>query len=604
MPGIAGVVSHEPGADHSETVGLMLRTMMHEPFYTSGCCCAPNLGVWAGWVAHEGSFAATESTAGAGRDVTLVFAGECFHDGASEALPDRSQEGLGSGGSLLRLYDRAGDNWVSALNGLFSGLVVDRRRKIATLFNDRYGFERVYVHESAHATYFASEAKALLRVLPELREFDPEGVADFLAFGCALEGRTLFRGIRTLEGGSVWSFDGGSPRKRRYFTPAEWERLPELGTQEFQSAFEQSFRKALPRYLRSKSRIGISLTGGLDSRMIMAGLPALERPPICYTFAGLHGDLLDARVARRVASECGLEHQVLRIGADFLSDYGDYFDRTVYVTDGCAGALWTHEIYMNAQARELATVRLTGNFGSEVLRSMSTFKPLGLDRNLFAPDFRAQVDAVAGNVRFGGEAAVTFTAFREIPWSLFGIVASAGSQLTFRTPYLDNDLVALTYRAPASVRQSSASAFGVVKAGNPRLARIPTDRADVANGRGIGHVLRRLVAEITFKLDYMHKESPPPGLRRFLGGLDQMGLLGAHKWLPYRLWFQNELKKYVGDALTDPATLRLPFWNEAALTNMMESHVNGRRNHVREINAVLTLAAVDRLLLRDSFPGR
>ena len=98
------------------------------------------------------------------------------------------------------------------------------------LFNDRYGVERVYVHETEHATYFASEAKALLRVLPALRSFDDEGVAQFLTFGCPLDGRTLFRGIRTLEGGSVWTFEGGSCQKATVFhaggmgAPASLER--------------------------------------------------------------------------------------------------------------------------------------------------------------------------------------------------------------------------------------------------------------------------------------------------------------------------------------------------------------------------------------------
>jgi asparagine synthase (glutamine-hydrolysing) len=477
---------------------------------------------------------------------------------------------------------------------------VDRRRRLATLFNDRYAFERVYVHETRHATYFASEAKALLRVLPELREFDPQGVAEFLAFGCPLDGRTLFRGIRVIEGGSVWTFAGGAPRKRRYFTPAEWERQPALSTEEFQSALERSFQELIPRYFQGRSRLGISLTGGLDSRMIMASLPALETRPICYTFAGMRGDLLDVRVARRVASECGMEHQVLRIGQDFLSDYGEHLDRTVYVTDGCAGALWTHEIYLNAQARELATVRLTGNFGSEVLRSMSTFKPLALHRDLFAPGFRAQVEAVAGSVRFAGEAPVTFTAFREIPWSLFGIVAAAKSQVTFRTPYLDNELVALTYRAPPSVRRSSASALRLVNAANPRLARIPTDRAEVLNGRGLGYALRRFAAEVSFKLDYMHQESPPPGLTGFMSALDKSGFLGGHKWLPYRLWFQRELAPFVTDVLTDRATVQLPFLHASGVRRMVDDHVRGRSNRVREINAALTLAAVDRLLLRGS----
>ena len=75
-------------------------------------------------------------------------------------------------------------------------------------------------------------------------------------------------------------------------------------------------------------------------------------------------------------------------------------------------------------------------------------------------------------------------------------------------------------------------------------------------------------------------------------------MLGSHKWLPYRLWFQNELAEYVRDTLTHPATVRLPFWNQRVLPRMANDHVSGKRNYVREINAVLTLAAVDRLLLR------
>ena len=135
---------------------------------------------------------------------------------------------------------------MAELNGLFSGLLIDRRRARALLFNDRYGVERVYVHQTEHGTYFASEAKALLRVLPATRSFDDEGVAQFLTFGCPLEGRTLFRGIRILEGGSVWTFEGGSCRKRRYFTPAEWERQPALSAEDFQSEFQRSFKKSAP----------------------------------------------------------------------------------------------------------------------------------------------------------------------------------------------------------------------------------------------------------------------------------------------------------------------------------------------------------------------
>ena len=54
--------------------------------------------------------------------------------------------------------------------------------------------------------------------------------------------------------------------------------------------------------------------------MIMACLPKREEKPICYTFAGEKQDTLDARLAAQVAKVCGLEHQILRLGADFFSE--------------------------------------------------------------------------------------------------------------------------------------------------------------------------------------------------------------------------------------------------------------------------------------------
>jgi asparagine synthase (glutamine-hydrolysing) len=79
--------------------------------------------------------------------------------------------------------------------------------------------------------------------------------------------------------------------------------------------------------------------------------------------------------------------------------------------------------------------------------------------------------------------------------------------------------------------------------------------------------------------------------------------MGLHKYLPYRPWFRRELANYVTDVLTDPQTARLPYWNAGALSSIARDHVAGRRNYVREINTVVTLAAVDRLLVRGQ-PGQ
>lgn len=597
MPGIAGIIAPQVTAADRVLVQQMVAALRHRPDDGADTVFLPECGVCVGWAAHAGSFAARQSAAAGPGGVRLMWSGECFSAGQRgnpSTAPDAAD-------SLLARYAREGERFVASLNGLFSGLLVDTRQRCALLFNDRYGSERLFVHEKDGAVYFASEAKALLRVLPELRAFDEAGVADFLTFGSTLEGRTLFRSVQMVPGASLWRFAPGSaPARSRYFLPHEWESQDPLGDDEFETRFIETFCRILPGYLASERALGLSLTGGLDTRMIMACLPAGAAAPTCYTYAAASGDTLDVRIGRRVAAMGGLPHRALRVPPAFTSDYGRHVDRTVYVTDGSAGALGAHELLLSQQAHELAPVRLTGNFGSEVLRSMSTFKPIGLDAGLVDAAWQPALARATERVVQRQIHPVTHAAFEEIPWHLSGTLQAGRSQLTVRTPYLDNEIVALAYRASASLRHSTHPSMRLVHENAPALARVPTDRGLAWASPGWRSLPRRLFCAVTFKLDYWHKEGLPSALSAtepLFGVLDALGLLGLHKFLPYRRWFRRECAGYVAEVVADVRKRNMPFWTPAFLAGVVDDHVRGRANRLRELNAILTLEAVDRLLI-------
>jgi asparagine synthase (glutamine-hydrolysing) len=593
MPGIVGIITSTKSPEECQRlVAGMTRSMLCEKFYVSGTQAFPDLGIYAGWVAHAGSQAAGQVFWNERRDVALLLSGECFpgaHVHQQTAL---------AGGWLIRGYEERGEKFFESLNGLFSGLLVDLRGKRSFLFNDRYGVERLYWHEAKDATYFASEAKALLQVLPEVRAFDQEGVAQYLSFGCTLDWKTLFRGVQLAPGGSLWTIENGGCRRTRYFTPAQWESQPALTEAEFDAQFAETFRRILPRYFEASSPLGISLTGGLDTRMILAALPESAARPVTYTFAANEGESLDARIARRVAAVCGLKHELLRLGPDFFANFGLHADRTVLASDGCFGALGAHEIYLHEQARERAAVRLTGNYGSEVLRSMSTFKPALPADGLLNPDLAAAAKDCSRRPVEAAGSPVTFAAFQEVPWNLFGCLVAGRSQVTFRTPYLDNEIVKLAYAAPTSARTSPAAAVRFIKQASPALGAIATDRAQAGNPGGIGRAFRRIYSEVTFKLDYMCSEGLPFGLSPldgpYLAFNRALGISGLHKFLQYRRWLQKELSGFVQERV---ASAQLPFWDRKFVANIACEHIAGRRNFSREINAVATLEAVNRLLL-------
>ena len=90
-----------------------------------------------------------------------------------------------------------------------------------------------------------------------------------------------------------------------------------------------------------------------------------------------------------------------------------------------------------------------------------------------------RVEAVAAEQRDRVVHPVTHAAFEEVPWHLFGTLAAGRSQLTVRTPYLDNRIVELAYRAPPHLRRTSAAALRTIQRADPRLAAIATDRGYV-----------------------------------------------------------------------------------------------------------------------------
>src|ERR1019366_5968819 len=120
-------------------------------------------------------------------------------------------------------------------------------------------------------------------VRPELRTADPRGLGEFVACGCVLENRTLFQGIRLLPPASAWVFHaGGINRKGTYFQPSEWEEQEPLAPEVYYGMLREVFARNLPRYFNGHERIGMSLTGGLDTRVIMAWLKPPPGSLPCY----------------------------------------------------------------------------------------------------------------------------------------------------------------------------------------------------------------------------------------------------------------------------------------------------------------------------------
>jgi len=275
--------------------------------------------------------------------------------------------------------------------------------------------------------------------------------------------------------------------------------------------------------------------------------------------------------------------------------------RSVYLTDGAMDVSGAVGLFVNRMAREVAPVRMTGNYGSEILRWLVAFKAGSLFQPMFNQEFLSHLrnaSSVYQSERQVGDR--SFIAFKQVPWHHYARYALEQSQLTIRSPYLDNELVALAYQAPLELSINQRLAGRLIADGNPALAEFPTDLGPLGRSGLLGKIRERYQT-FTFKAEYAYDYGMPQWLTRIDHVFAPLHLerlfLGRHKYYHFRIWYREELAQCVKDVLLDSRSLSRPYLNGHCVEEMVMAHLKGHRNYTSEISLLLTSEFIQRRLI-------
>jgi asparagine synthase (glutamine-hydrolysing) len=609
MPGIFGIVAPHSAEVLSATLRTMQQSLLHEGFYTSGTYVCPGQHCGVGWVNLRNGFSDCMPIWNEAKDIALFFHGENFAEGGvTEDLKKRHPIPDDSNASyLVHLYEERGEEFVRGLNGFFHGVIIDLRVGQLVLFNDRFGMQRMYYHEDGEGFIFASEAKALLKARPQSRDIVPESLAQMLTMQCVLENKTLFKDVLLLPGASKWVFRNGvCTKKDRFFDPAAWENQTASRASDYYSKLKGTFQQVLPLYSGTKQEAGLSLTGGLDSRLVLAGFHPAPGTMACYTFGSTFNESVDVRLARKLAAICGQRHHTINLDKAFLGSFPELAEKAVYLSDGCLDAAsGAAELYVNGMARQIAPVRITGNYGSEILRSVRAFRHRVPEMTAFADDLLPYLESSRQPFqRAIASHPVTFAAFKQAPWYNFNRLSLEQSQLIVRTPFMDNRLVALAYQAPATAVSDDASCLRLVEKLDPRLARVPTNRGACVGRSQVWTTMVHAYHEFWHKAEHCYDYNMPQGVAMADYLLKPLHLerlfLGREKFCFFRVWYRDELGSFLKEVLLDSECLNAPFVNGKHVESMVIAHTKGYRNHTSAIGMLLTYVLTRKVLLKST----
>ncbi len=171
---------------------------------------------------------------------------------------------------IVHGYKQWGQDVLNHLNGMFGLAIWDVRRRRLTLARDAFGIKLVYYRIADGTLSFGSEIRALAAAADEPFEVDTLALNLFLRYRFTPSPHTIYRGVRKLAAGTMLTCENGECRVSRWYRYRPEPFSPTPSREEATEQLAHLYRRALKRHLLSDVPVGLLLSGGLDSGLLLA----------------------------------------------------------------------------------------------------------------------------------------------------------------------------------------------------------------------------------------------------------------------------------------------------------------------------------------------
>ncbi len=234
--------------------------------------------------------------------VFCVFDGTIYHD---ENVPGGNLTRSDGAAFLLQRYLESGVESLSEISGSFSVAWWDEKAQRLVLANDKIGHRLLFYGCRNGVLVFASLLARVMASGLMSTKIDVEGFADLLSYDYILGERTLFEDIKILPPASVLTYKEGQINIKRYWHIGQLEPYGKYDKQrrdELGALFGQAVRRAI----RPDLTVALDLTGGYNSRCVLAAAADMRLPFVAHT--GGRPDSTDMVLAQQAAAVARVEH--------------------------------------------------------------------------------------------------------------------------------------------------------------------------------------------------------------------------------------------------------------------------------------------------------
>jgi asparagine synthase (glutamine-hydrolysing) len=167
-------------------------------------------------------------------------------------------------------YKQWGDEVLNRLNGMFGLAIWDERKRRLMIARDPFGIKPIYYRIEGGKVSFGSEIRTILAATNESPEPDPTALNLFLRYRFTPSPYTVFKGIRKLAAGTMLVFQDGEYRLQRWYRFHPQSFSPPKSENDARDELLEIYKRAVKRHLLSDVPLGLLLSGGVDSALLLA----------------------------------------------------------------------------------------------------------------------------------------------------------------------------------------------------------------------------------------------------------------------------------------------------------------------------------------------
>ncbi len=167
---------------------------------------------------------------------------------------------------ILYLYKEYGlDGMLNRINGMFAICIADVEKKEVYLIRDRLGVKPLYYYENQDAFMYSSEIKSFFANPFFKNELNEDVISEHFAFRYISGKNTLFKGVYNVLPAHYIKICDGKMEEVEY-----WKIDPDERKELTVSDYEQIIEKSVSDRLLSDVKLGVQLSGGIDSSIVTA----------------------------------------------------------------------------------------------------------------------------------------------------------------------------------------------------------------------------------------------------------------------------------------------------------------------------------------------